>query len=174
MIGKLFSFLGHYVLPAGVLNFHRAGRFLHGALRAHQAVYTALKKKNSEVEVGITHQYLRFIPTSDLLNPVTKYLTNLVNETALRYLESGKFLLKMPFCHIEIQDEKPETDFVGLQNYGSPVIGFSGSTSFHEPITAMPLREDPERLYEALVETYNKVQKPIRITENGISNLAPS
>jgi len=158
--------------PGCFLKFARAGNFLKGALKAHCAVYDLFKKlAPPSVKVGITHQYLRFIPTNFLFIPITRYFTRLVNETPMNFFKNkGKFELKVPlFCNIEEQCAAPKTDFVGLQYYGSPVIGFTGSTSFYEPMTQMPMREDPAGMFEAAVESDKAFNAPIIVTENGIS-----
>ena len=156
--------------PGIIGNFHRAGNFLKGALKAHCAVYNILKRNAPpSVQIGLIHQYLRFDAANFLVHPATKYLTHLVNEVPLNFFRTGKFELKMPFCHILEQCTKPMMDFIGVQYYARPVIGLTGSTSYHEPMTQMPFREDPEGIYEAIVETYNAVQKPVIVTETGIS-----
>ena len=157
--------------PGYFLNFAKAGNFLKNALKTHTVVYEIFKRQAPDVKVGIVHQYLRFIPTNFLLIPITRYFTRLINEAPLNFFKNnGKFELKVPFlCNIEEQCPAPKTDFVGLQYYGHPVIGLTGSTSFHEPMTQMPMREDPEGLYEAIVETHEAFKVPVIITENGIS-----
>lgn len=174
LIGRVFAlsrFILSYFVPGCLLNFNRAGNFLHGALKAHTAAYKAMKEKNPNLEVGIVHQYLKFIPTNLLLAPVTTYLTHLINDVVLNYFKTnGHFKFNMPFCHIEARDAKPETDFVGLQYYARPIIGLMGPTGAHGAAkTLMPFYEDPEGLYEAIVDTYDHFNKPIIITENGIS-----
>jgi beta-glucosidase len=158
--------------PGDTLNFKRAGLFLKGILKAHSIAYDVLKAKAPLMQVGIVHQYLAFEAANPLLSFIPRYFNRLTNETALRFFKTGLFELKIPFlCNIHEQvEEKPKTDFVGLQYYVRPVIGFGGSVGYHdEPQTLMPMREDPAGLYRAVIETYNAFQKPIIVTENGIS-----
>lgn len=173
LIGKIFHLFNRYIvqkLAVGTyLNFNRAGLFLQGAFKAHSAVYDSLKAKKNSIQIGIVHQYLRFVPTNPLMVPVGKYFTHLINEVPLNYFKTGQFELKMPFCHMSSEGERPKTDFVGLQYYTRPMIGLMGPTSLHEPMTLMPFREDPAGLYEAIIETHRHFDKPILITENGIS-----
>ena len=154
-----------------MLNFKRAAIFLKGALKAHVLTYERLKKIVPEsVKIGIVHQYLKFIPTNPLLFPVTHYLTRFINDVALNYFSTGKFSFKMPF--VNVTDENmptPKTDFVGLQYYARPKIGFFGPTSYHAPMTQMPFCEDPEGLPEAIIETHKAYKAPVIVTENGIS-----
>ncbi len=158
--------------PGDTLNFKRAGLFLKGILKAHSVAYDLLKHKAPSIQVGIVHQYLAFEAANPLLSFIPRYFNRLTNETALRFFKTGIFELKIPFlCNIREQmNSKPKTDFVGLQYYVRPVIGFKGSIGYHnEPQTLMPMREDPAGLYRAVIETYNAFQKPILVTENGIS-----
>lgn len=142
------------------------------ALKAHNIVYDALKKIESKVQIGMVHQRLSFVAANPLLSPVTKYLSRLVNEVSLNYFRTGNFELKIPFlCNIVEKGEKPKADFVALQYYTRPLIGLTGSTSFYEPMTGMPFREDPEGLYEAILEVHDAFDAPIIITENGISTV---
>lgn len=159
-------------LPMKMFQFKKAGEFLLGALKAHQVVYEKLKTIKPEVQIGIVHQRLSFLPANLLLFPIARYLTRLTNEVALGFFKNGVFELKIPFfCHMKETVNRPQTDFVGLQYYGRPVLGLTGSTSFYEPMTLMPMREDPEGLYEAIVETHDAFQVPVIITENGISTI---
>jgi beta-glucosidase len=156
--------------PGVVLDWNRAGNFLFGAFQAHTAVRNRLKHLQPTAQIGIVHQQLEFIPGNPLLVPTTRYLNRLLNEVAMKFFRTGTFELKIPFsCHILKRTGRPETDFVGLQCYVRPVLGLTGSTSFHEPMTEMPFREDPESLYAAIVSTHEAYQAPIIVTENGIS-----
>ena len=162
-------FLGTYS-PGAFLDFTKAGNFLKGALKAHCLAYRALKKIAPDVKIGITHQRLSFIPANPLVFPTVRYLNRLFNEATLNFFKTGDFELKVPFiCHIREKNLAPKTDFVGLQCYARPVIGLTGSTSFHEPMTQMPYREDPESLYEAILEAHDAFGAPVIVTESGIS-----
>ena len=162
--------------PGVTFDFERAGKFLQGALKAHLLVYEVFKEKfKDQVQVGFTHQYLKFIPNNPLVVPATRYLTRLINDTVLGFLRDKTFKLKVPFlCN---QDEKicdPETkvaDFIGVQYYTRPIIDVTGCISSHskEAMTQMPFREDPAGLYEAIIDTHHASDLPIIVTENGIS-----
>ncbi|MBI2743795.1 MAG: glycoside hydrolase family 1 protein [Chlamydiales bacterium] len=156
--------------PGVVMDFERAGIFLKGALKAHCAVYDALKRIEPNVQIGIVHQRLSFKPTNPLLFLVTRYLNRLINESVLNFFKTGDFEFKFPLiCNIVEKNLHPPTDFVGLQYYVRPKIGMLGPTSDGEAMTAMPFHEDPEGLYEAALEVYDAFKKPIIITEMGIS-----
>ncbi|NGX37092.1 MAG: Beta-glucosidase B [Chlamydiae bacterium] len=160
--------------PGYICRFNKAGQFLKGALKANCIAYEKLKALNPRVQIGIVHQRLAMIATNPLLQPTVRYINRLVNDTTLRFFKTGIFSYKIPLCaHIREEGLNPKTDFVGLQYYTRPVIGLTGSTSYHEPMTAMPFREDPEGLYEASLEVYDAFKVPIIITENGISTHDP-
>jgi beta-glucosidase len=164
--------------PGITFNFERAAHFLKGALKAHFAVYTALKKIEPDTKIGFTHQYLHFIPANPLVLPATKYLTHMINEITLNLFKTNTFEAKVPLaCHV-VEHFKPEeikADFIGLQYYTRPIIGLTGSTTQNseEAMTKMPFREDPAGLYEAIVETHKATNRPIIVTENGISTNDP-
>lgn len=159
--------------PSGGLpSFTKAGLFLKNLLKAHIVVYNRLKEKELlTVKVGIVHQYLKMRPKYTVIMPATRYLTRLVNEVPMNFFKSGgKFDFKVPFfCNIEEQCEAPKTDFVGLQYYVRPIIGF-GPSSYGEPMTEMPFHEDPAGVYKAILKTYEAFKKvPILVSEIGIS-----
>jgi beta-glucosidase len=158
--------------PGQFLQFEKAGNFLKNLLKAHTIVYNYIKeKKPLTVQAGIIHQYLRMRPTNFLLIPVLRYLNRLTNEASMNFFKSGgKFELKVPFlCNIEEQCEKPKTDFVGTQYYVRPWIGLMGPTSYGEPMTKMPMHEDPAGIYEAIIKTNKAFRAPVLVTETGIS-----
>ncbi|HEX4839243.1 MAG TPA: family 1 glycosylhydrolase [Rhabdochlamydiaceae bacterium] len=158
--------------PGKFLNFAKAGLFLKNLLKAHIVVYDRLKEKElPTVKVGIVHQYLKMRPKYTVIIPATRYLTRLVNEVPMNFFKSGgKFDFKVPFlCNIEEQCKAPKTDFVGLQYYVRPIIGF-GPSSYGEPMTEMPFHEDPAGVYKAILKTYEAFNKvPILVSEIGIS-----
>ena len=159
--------------PGQFLQFEKAGNFLKNLLKAHTVVIDQIKQNSSlpSVQVGIIHQYLRMRPTNFLLIPVLRYFTRLVNEAPMNFFRSnGKFELKVPFlCNIEEQCPPPSTDFVGTQYYVRPLIGLTGPTSYGEPMTKMPMHEDPAGIYEAILETNKAFNAPVLVTETGIS-----
>lgn len=158
--------------PGKTQDFQRAALFLKGALKAHCQTYRALKKINGKAQIGIVHQYLRFIPLEASFAPAANLLSHVVNETQLNFFKTGTFLMQITPDYKIIEEGDgtlPPTDFVGLQYYARPVIGNNASTSFHEPMTTMPFREDPEGIYEAITVSYDAYRKPIIVTENGIS-----
>ena len=111
--------------PGESRQFYKAGIFLKNALLAHDSLYELLKKLSPTTRVGISHAYLHFESLNLLLCPVARYMNRLLNETVLRVFKTGVFELKIPFaCHIVEKGLKFQTDFVGLQYYARPLIGF--------------------------------------------------
>lgn len=148
------------------------GIFLKTALKAHVAVYAVLKKMAPGVQVGIVHAAFDFIPANTLFFPLTRYINRIMNQAPFRFFNEGKFELKVPFvCNIVEEGIDAKTDFVGLQYYARPIIGFTGSTTQHEgeAMTHMWFREDPAGLYEAIIDAHRAYKAPVIITENGIS-----
>lgn len=161
--------------PGLIMNWERAGLFLKGALKGHNAVYCALKqqKNSSKTQIGFSHQRLAFEATNLLISPVVEYLTYLINDVILNCFRTDTFKFYIPlFCSFS-EPLTLHSDFIGLQYYVRPVIGFTGSTSYYEPMTLMPFREDPEGIYEAILEVSKASKLPIIITENGISTKNP-
>lgn len=169
--------LSRYVLglfsPGYMMRFGKAGEFLHNLLKAQCVAYATIKEINPDVEVGMVHQYLKMVPTNPLIGLVTHYFNKVLNDTLLHFYKTGIFEYKIPFvCHIYDDTlQQAPFDCIGLQYYARVVAGMTGSTSYHEPMTLMPYREDPEGVYEAITEIYAACQKPVRISENGISTL---
>jgi len=169
--------LSRYIIgtfsPGKIINFKRAAHFLKNALKAHCLCYQTLKKINSETKIGFTHQYLKFIPIIFLQSPVCHYLTYFVNDVTINWLKTGKFKCQVPLsCNVLDDFEKDQSDFIGVQYYSRPIIGLRGSTKqFHEEeyMTEMYCREDPQGLYEAIIEMHKVTGLPVIVTENGIS-----
>jgi hypothetical protein len=156
--------------PGIKMDFPKAAAFLVGAFKAHNIAYDIIHSHYNFAIVGFTHQYLKFLGTNPLFFLITKYLTALTNDATLGTLETCIFKLKIPFlCNVE--ERIPlKVDQMGVQVYTRPVIGFTGSTGFYdEPQTLMPFREDPAAAYEAVLEVARVSQKPVIVTETGIS-----
>lgn len=156
--------------PGYFMRFSRAGEFLKGMLKAHCAAYEVMKEIRSDIQIGVIHQALRMEASNGLLEPVVHIINRLTHYSILNFFKTGIFDYQIPLSsHIHDETMSPKTDFVGLQYYTRPVIGFTGSTSYGEPMTQMPFREDPAGLYEMVLETFDAFHKPVIVTENGIS-----
>lgn len=156
--------------PGLKMNFPKAAQFLLGAFKAHNVAYDIIHHHKRNAKVGFTHQYLKFLSTSPLFFPITRYLNAITNDATLGTLETNLFKLKIPFlCNIR-EPIHLKVDQMGVQIYTRPVIGFTGSTTlWNEPMTLMPFREDPEAAYEAVTEVARVSRRAVIVTETGIS-----
>jgi beta-glucosidase len=157
--------------PGESFKFNKAAKFLSGSFKAHNLAYDVLHKTlGDSIEVGFTHQYLRFIPKNPFIYLASRYLNKITNSMTLQTLKKGVFKLKIPFvCNVS---EKLEikNDKIGVQVYTRPVIGFKGSESLYdEAMTLMPFREDPAAAYEAVKKVSEKANCAVTVTETGIS-----
>jgi len=155
--------------PGYRLRVERGAIFLKTMIKAHKVVYEALKKIKPTTTIGIVHQPFANIATNIFVFPVVRWSNRFMDEAVRNCFKTGHFELKMPlFCNVQ-EDIDVKTDVVYLQYYARPVTGIFGSTSFHEPMTLMPWREDPEGLYEAIIDAWSSYKAPVIISENGIS-----
>lgn len=167
--------------PHGKIDFETAAKALENMMLAHCRVYKALKNKHAEFEIGLSHDPIRF-RSFHKLNPlfapaeklVCHYLTEINHSALMRYLQTGKFSLKVPFCtDYSFETEKPPLDFIGLQYYTDPLLKFSftGGDSVTrkegEKITSYQYRQYPQGLASAL-EEFRSLGIPIDLTEIGI------
>lgn len=158
--------------PGKIARFHEGLKFLSQALKAHNLAFDAIKKQHPEAKVGFTHQYLRFIGGNSITTFVADILTRFVNDATLRAFKERQIRFNCPFFHpLSIKIDEIKADFIGVQYYTRPILGFLGSIGEHHdsPMTLMPFREDPEGLKEAIINVHLASKKPIIVTENGIS-----
>ncbi|MCI5052148.1 MAG: family 1 glycosylhydrolase [Simkaniaceae bacterium] len=156
--------------PGYRFRFKRGARFLLGCLKAHALLYEKLSGKEG-VKIGITYQHLRFHTKNPLVKPVVNFF-NKYFIAILRFFKEGIFDCSyFPLGRVYYRAErKPQTDFIGLQFYGRVFIGLTTINPGRREMTQMlGLPEDPEGIYEAIVNTFDAFQKPIFVTENGIS-----
>ncbi len=168
--------------PYKKLDFEGAGRVITRMLEAHTKIYTRLKKELPDLEIGLTHDPIRFHPFhrfhplwSPLERLLCKYLTTLTHTALLNALKTGLFSLKIPFFANYTHDlkKKPPLDFIGLQYYTDPLIklsfwkGESVVACPEEKMTAYGYRTFPQGLASALSELAT-LGKPIELTEIGI------
>lgn len=172
---------GRYIVgffsPGYYCRFERGALFLLNSLKAHTEVYYELKELakregKESIQIGITHQYLQYTPTTFLVRPVTIAL-NKLNHSLMNFFKTGLFECKIPFlCNIyeDCSKKMPKTDFVGVQFYGRVFLGLGGIKGKDKPITTMlGIHEDPEGLFEAITTVFEAFKAPILVSENGIS-----
>lgn len=168
--------------PHQKLNFEGAAKVLENMMRAHVKVYEALKARHPDFEIGLSHDPIRFRnfhKTHPLWTPVEKtichYLTEINHSALMRFLQTGKFELKVPFrTNYSFEfPEKPPLDFIGLQYYTDPLLklsfgnGESVSRVPGEKITSYQYRMYPQGLASAL-EEFGALHVPVDLTEIGL------
>lgn len=166
-------YLSGYFPPNLAFRFVRGAKFLYHMLKAHSEVYEVCKAmasaRHCSIQVGMTHQYLCFYAHSLIMVPLAKVL-NKYQETVLHYFKTGVYDCRIPFFSFHRETLKPKTDFVGVQFYARVYLGLKGVFSKGKPMTTMwGIYEDPEGLYEAIVNVYEAFKVPVIVTESGIS-----
>lgn len=163
-------FLGSF--PPNRWSFFVGAEVMKNLLKTHCETYRALKEIDDHPQIGIVHQSLKFVPYRiwNLVEVIAaSLLTQVTHAAALRFFETGEFDL----LGSSLKEKKIDqlNDFIGVNCYVRTLIhNFYGSTHYpHEEMTLMPFREDPAAIYEALMEMHQKTNKPIYVTEVGIS-----
>lgn len=113
------------VYPGGKGGIFAAVEDMRNMLIAHFAVYQKMKVLDPEIKMGITHQWLKFVPANPY-NPIeriTCYAISLITHYAVFNCFKTGFL-QIPFL---VNDrlwslKKPPMDFIGVQSYGFPVL----------------------------------------------------
>lgn len=168
--------------PHKTLDFEGAGRVLEHMMRAHTKVYEKLKARHPDFEIGLTHDSIRFRnfhknhPIWSLPERlICHYLTEINHTAILRFFQTGKFSLKVPFFanYTFELPQKPPLDFIGLQYYTDPLLKFSlsgGESVTREPeerLATYQYRTYPQGL-ASLLEEFKTLGVPIDLTEIGI------
>ena len=164
----------HGEFPPNRTNPFLAARVLKNLLKAHCETYRELKSIDSRPQVGIVHQVVNMLPYRKW-NPIdiaaASFTTRGLHGAAMDFFETGKF--DHWGQRFEEKDIHSLNDFIGVNCYARPLYSvFTPTTSTHyshEEMTLMPLREDPAAIYVAIMEVFEKTQKPIYVTEVGIS-----
>ncbi len=168
--------------PQKKLDFQGAGRVLEHMMHAHTQVYERLKARHPDFEIGLSHDPIRFRhfhKAHPLWSPIEKilchYLTEANHNALMRFLQTGKFSLKVPFRanYTFEMSKKPPLDFIGLQYYTDPLIKISlaggGSVTRipGEKLTSYDYRAYPQGL-ASMLEECRSLGVPIDLTEIGI------
>jgi beta-glucosidase len=160
-----------------------AARAMENMMRVHSCLYESLKTLyGNTIEIGLTHNPIRFRHYHKLhpfWTPLEKtlchYFTEVNHSALLRFLQTGRFSLKVPFLadYSFALDKPPPLDFIGLQYYTDPLMKGSFCTAKwsvarnpHE-LTDYEYRAYPQGLASA-IEELSVLKIPIDITEVGI------
>ncbi len=168
--------------PHRTMDFKKVGIVLEHMMRAHTQTYEALKARHPDFEIGLSHDPIRFRhfhKMHPLWAPMEKiichYLTEMNHSALMRFLETGKFSLNIPFSanHTFALPTKPPLDFIGLQYYTDPLLklsfgkGESVTRELDEKLTSYQYRMYPQGL-ASILEEMRSLGVPIDLTEIGI------
>lgn len=120
-------------------DFAAAARVMRNMLIAHCKIYEKAKADTSDLNIGITHQWLNFKPFTwyNPLEQVICYIMSKITHYAvLNFLRTGYFSLQLPVLanyqfHVKDWKYNPRLDFIGVQSYGFPLIKAGFSTEPH-------------------------------------------
>jgi len=167
--------------PHRQLDVEGAGRVLENMMLAHREIYREVKARHPQLQIGISHDPIRFRhyhKSHPLWMPIERmtahYLTEITHSAVMRYFETGKFELRVPFrTNYCFETERPSVDFFALQYYSDPLlqIGLCGGDSVSrvpgERIATYRFRMYPQGLASAIYEA-SKLGVPIELTEIGM------
>jgi len=174
--------------PYHKLDFEASARVIENMMRAHTQIYEKMKARHGDFQIGLSHDPIRFRnfhKSNPLWTPLEKlichYLSEVNGGAFMRFLQTGKFDLKVPFrTNYTFEALKPPPlDFIGLQYYTDPLLklSFTGGASVtripNEKLSSYEYRQYPQGLASALDE-FNTLTTPtggrmkIKITEVGI------
>lgn len=167
--------------PEKTMDFVGVAEVLENMMSAHTRVYKTLKVKYPHLQIGIAHDPIRFRhyhKWHPIWTPIERilcyYLTEINHSALMRFFQTGKFSLQIPFCvnhHFELPS-KPPLDFFALQYYTDPSLKLSvtggGSVTRipGENLSSLGYRAYPQGLASA-IEECRSLGVPIDLTEIG-------
>lgn len=119
-----------------------AGIMMRNMLMAHCQIYKEAKAKRADLQIGSSHQWLKFEPLEG--NPLEKaicyFLSKITHYACYDFFKTGQFSLEMPgqanvqlsIPEEEFKANKGFSDFIGVQFYGLPRLkaGFNGGQAY--------------------------------------------
>ena len=138
--------------PPQKKNFFLYRRVLNNLVRAHCRAYSAVKKIDSQIQVGIAKNMIYFEAVDN----------NLVN-SSLKKLSDYFYNLWL------LNEIKNHQDFIGLNYYFHNRIDFGFNKNKNKLVSDLGWEVHPEGIYFAL-KLASKFKKPIFITENGLAD----
>ncbi|KAF5828616.1 glycoside hydrolase superfamily [Dunaliella salina] len=183
-----FAFVGYICgiwAPGKFLRLTEAGTVLCNLLKAHCAVYRALKELPGGLKacIGLVHQHIMFEPGSNWwhIRELCKWMTfwfgtNLV----LDFFKTGTFSWASPFSsqvktlHVDegIKAGEVVVDWWGINYYSRPVMHWNfamGASSANERVTDTNFRLHPQGLYDSIRDA-SALGVPMYITETGLAD----
>ncbi len=173
------------VFPPGVKNLQRMAVVLYHLMRAHTAVYDAIKAMpgGERAQVGLVKNIFQFDPYRrwNLFHwALCRFADAAYNQSILGYLQTGRFRIVLPGL-VRVDEHHPgdalKSDFVGLNYYANLILSiFMKREPPFEPharpgqvLTDMPYAIYAEGFYRALMRL-KPLNKPVIVTENGIAD----
>jgi len=147
--------------PPQVKNLLRANKVFKNLMVAHKKAYALIRQKlGKKAQISIAHNLIYYTPYSD------SFLNKLIVKL-LSYINSMRF----------VEAAEPCQDFIALQYYHHNRVKFSLGGKFiiakveneNKELTDMGWEIYPKGIYYLLKEL-KKYNKPIYITENGLSD----
>lgn len=120
-----------------------AGLLIRSLLMAHSMIYFRAKERyGDKVQIGITHQWLKFLPLEGNLleRLICHVMSKITHYSVYNFFKTGRFAFEIPGCanirfeipEKEFQDHKRCLDFIAPQFYGFPRIkaGWNGGEAY--------------------------------------------
>lgn len=183
---SIYAFNGYFtgLYPPGLKDAKRAAKVYGKILRTHSETYDLIKSISPASQVGLVINYIIFEAPHplNLFDVITARLLNeSINDSQLKYLQTGEFRFFFPFIVSENlkTSNKESFDFIGLNYYTRSYLKFrlnkkkmfevliSESKNGHSDLN---WEIYPEGLYRAMNCIRKYTDKPIYITENGIAD----
>lgn len=183
---SIYALNGYFtgLYPPGQKNVKIAAKVYGNILRTHSQVYNLIKSISPTSQVGLVLNYIIFEaphPFNIMDVIAARYLNESINDSQLKYLQTGEFKFFFPLIVNEkfSTNHKESFDFIGLNYYTRSFLKFrlnkkkmfevliSESKNGHSDLN---WEIYPEGLYRALYRIKKFTDKPIYITENGIAD----
>lgn len=119
-------------------NILLAGKVLRNLLIAHLKIYQKIKAKHPELQIGIVHQWLKFLPFNKN-NPIERlvcyYLSQITHYAVYNFFKTKKFAFQIPGqanVGLTVPKDQKIADFIGFQCYGYPLLkmGTNGGKTY--------------------------------------------
>ncbi|KAF8057245.1 RSP2 [Scenedesmus sp. PABB004] len=136
-------------------------------------------------QVGLVHQFIRFVPTPDcnplsrlLVAPLCRWMTYwFATDATLAALSTGEFAWRAPLrgevLRVALPDTAGALDFLGVNYYSRPAIDgrfrLTG-TGPAEPLTDMGMPLVASDLHAHLLAAHAALRVPLLVTETGVSD----
>ncbi len=173
--------------PPAKKSLSLTGKVIKNQLNAHVAAAKEFRKINRNAKIGIAHMmhpldaYSKWNP---LEHAVGKWFSSLLNDTTIKFFETGKFIWSPRWIRTYNEDAPKSLDFFGINYYTHTTIKqvhpFKIEARTRPDEKIIDASDEPERakvMYpEGLYRSIKKAARlniPIYITENGAATQDP-